>query len=145
MAKLTIRVDVEDGKTVSKFRTTRFNRIDFHNDGPGELKVVIQNATGVDSPICDSSGPVPSFAIPEKGDKLSFHFCGNKEKWTEFKYDATIGNYALEDPIVIIERSRLFQIFEQPAAAAFAGLAIGAVLAVVIMRMRASRTQPASR
>ena len=144
MAKLTIRVDVENAKTVSKFRTTRLNHITFHNDGPGELSVVIKGAIAGDSPICDGSTAVPSFKILEKGDKRTFNFCGDKEKWKKFKYEATIGTADTEDPIVIIERPKFLQLFEHPAVAAFTGIAVGAVLAVLIMRMRASGKQAVS-
>ncbi|MGH8250958.1 MAG: hypothetical protein ACREVI_09730 [Steroidobacteraceae bacterium] len=138
MARLTIRVTVEDGQTVSKFRTTRYNNIVFHNDGAEELQVVIKGATDQDSPLCKGGNPVPSFKVPA-GDKDKFAVCGDKKKWTEFKYSAQIGQEGIEDPIVIIER---FKFFEHPAAQVGLGVVAGALLTVAVMKMRGNRSRP---
>ncbi|MGH8130056.1 MAG: hypothetical protein ACRES3_04285 [Steroidobacteraceae bacterium] len=141
MAKLTIFVGVNNNQTVSKFKARRYGNIEFHNDGGDTLVVTIDGASGTDSPICEAGNPVATFEILAGDPARKFTVCGDKTKWTEFKYTATIGTNGSEDPIVIIEKSKAF---EHPAALVSAGVLIGAVIAVAIMKMMAGKTRPAT-
>jgi hypothetical protein len=143
MARLTIRVDVKniDGvdSTVSKFRTTRLNRVVFHNDGQQNLVVVIKDKDGNDadstnSPLCIGSTPKPTFEVLP-GENMKFKICSGS-KWEEFKYTAQIGETKLEDPIVIIER---WKFFGSGASLLLGGAIAGAVLYAVVQKALQSR------
>jgi hypothetical protein len=144
MARLKIRVDVKNGKTVSKAAANKVDKIVFQNDADNPLAVTITNATDSNSPICDSDGPVPNFEV-DPNDRETFVVCGD---WPEFKYTATVTGAAAEDPIVIIEKKKkpIVIIEKKPiviiekdisgseALWALTGIVIGLLVGVVLAR-----------
>ena len=150
MARLKIRVNEKNGKTVSKFAANKVGKVLFQNDGTKALTVTIEGATDTNSPLCDvDDNPVPSFAVPKNRTEVLW-VCGD---WSEFKYTAQIKDTQAEDPIVIIERqsslvpgTEPIVIFEKSgpiggseALVGLVGLGIGAVVGIVLARSFARR------
>lgn len=133
--KLTIRVrviDLEDGQeqTVSQFVIDDKAQVTFENAADKQLSVSIKDATEQDSPLCQGNTPAPSFQV-DAGDSKKLMVCDDTE-WTEFKYTATVEDALPEDPIVIIEKSKAAL---NLVSAIVVGFLVGAVLAVVIMKL----------
>lgn len=109
MSNLRIYVNVTtDGTaTYSGFGVGDDKHVFFYNNHATDtLTVVIKDATAQSSPLCEnnSKGPkVTAFPV-DHGQFEKFAVC---EDFTgaSFKYTATIGNAAPEDPIVIVEKS----------------------------------------
>lgn len=109
MSNLRIYVDVNttNNTTYSSFGVDKANKVFFNNiHSTDTLTVVVKDATTTSSPLCDNgkNGPkVPTFAVGPGGHE-AYSICADFQG-KSFKYDATIGNAATEDPIVIIEKS----------------------------------------
>jgi hypothetical protein len=103
MAKLQIHVFVQDGKTTSKFRVGKTEKVVFHNrDSQGTLTVSVASEPGMETALCVAGTKVETFTITPQEKKKVFDICGDYRGET-FKYTAQIGTAAIEDPIVIIE------------------------------------------
>jgi hypothetical protein len=114
-----------------------------HNDGGAALTLTIDGATPTDSPLCLDGDPVTTITFPTATDPDTvkrFDVCGNKAKWTEFKYTAEVAGTVAEDPIVIIERWKFREI---DASVAVVGAVIGLVAGYAVARATRSRKTPA--
>lgn len=105
MPRLHIYVQEKGGKTVSKFGKTKDNdKVVFHNQhGTDTLQVKILGDAVANKALCQGSMSFPEFSVGPK-DKKAFEICQGYGG-QEFEYTAQIGTFALEDPIIIIERS----------------------------------------
>lgn len=109
MAKLNIYLTEKNEATISQFGKPKDNdKITFHNKHSTEtLTVSIQGEPGAGNALCKGSQEVPTFTVTPGEKKKSFSVCDAYQAET-FKYTATIGQFDSEDPIIIIERGKLF-------------------------------------
>lgn len=150
MANLKIRVVEKAGKTHSKFVSRKFENVIFQNDSGKVATITIKDATPTNSPICDASGPAPSFNVQPHA-QSTFWVCSD---WAEFKYSAQISGTTAEDPIVIIERKSFASMEKKPIVIiekafsggeglfALGGLVVGLLLGILLARtfeLRGSR------
>jgi hypothetical protein len=141
MADLTITVDVRNEQTMSSYMIPPSGKLTYENKSEDFELVISSKSADAPLPFCESNGntPIPlPLVVPKDGSatvKICDAFTGN-----EFLYTAQIGNYAAEDPIVIIERSKNLSL--DPLAALFIGAGIGAALAYLIVKSRAKKMHP---
>lgn len=103
MSKLQIHVFVQDGRTVSKFKVGKTEKVVFRNRDPEDtLAVTITSEPGKGNALCDGQTEVVAFSITPQEKKKSFNICPDYHG-ESFKYSAQIGTATVEDPIVIIE------------------------------------------
>jgi hypothetical protein len=105
MPRLHIYVSEKGGKTVSKFGKPKDNdKVVFHNQhDSATLSVKILGDAVANKALCQGSMSFPEFTVDPKA-KKAFEICQGYGG-QEFEYTAQIGAFALEDPIIIIERS----------------------------------------
>lgn len=152
MAKLKIRVNEKDGKTVSKFAVKKLDDVVFQNNAAKAATITIRDATPTDSPICDVDGPASTFVVQPNSQK-AFWVCTD---WPEFKYTAQVSGTIAEDPIIIIERKSFVSVDKKPIVIiekafsggeglfALGGLVVGLLLGLLLARtfeLRGSRTR----
>src|ERR1700741_4986491 len=124
--KMTIRFNVENGNTVSKFAVNEKGQITFANDADAGLTVEFKNG----SPICQGNQPVTNFPVDKHSSKM-YQVC-DKIAGSSYKYTATVAGANQEDPIVIIERSGwLGSIASNPGAALGVGVALGIAVTLI--------------
>ena len=134
MARLHIYVDVRDGNTISKFGVPRNGQVVFLNQhATDSLHVVIEGASADSSPLCKGGQKIVSFDVAA-GKKDGYKICSDFEG-VAFKYSATVGNAATEDPIVIIETSG-FSTTEALVGGAIIGFGLGLLAAVAFLRSK---------
>lgn len=139
MARLHIYVDVKDDKTVSKFGVTKTKRVVFHNQHATDtLVVTIDGATADRSPLCKGQQKIVSFDVTAVEKEEGYKICKDYPLDT-FKYTATLGTAAAEDPIVIIETSWFFG--GDALVAAVIGAGVGAIVTAVVLKFRRDRPQ----
>jgi len=144
MAKLQIHVHNDGGKTVSKFEVTDTEKVVFINKGGDEMTIALKLGIPPPGPVlCEGrndKNPVSNFTVPAGGRKAVFvcdSFQGNS-----FAYMAQIKNTTLEDPIVIIEKSRFFQTVAENLPVLGLGVIAG-ILATLIAQRLFRRPGPA--
>jgi len=141
MADLQIIVEVQDNQTISNFSIPPSGKLVFKNGaakGMGDLEIKPKSPT-IELPFCKSNGKDPeSLPMIAPGDDATVYICSN---FTDrFFYTAQIGQAAIEDPIVIIEKSKNLSL--DPLAALFIGAGIGAALVYLIVKSRANKMRP---
>jgi hypothetical protein len=141
MADLTIVVNVRDNQTMSSYKIPPSGRVEFVNAAANQGDLVISpKPPAATLPFCENNGTTPETLPPiPPGGSGETKICGNFAG-EEFLYTAQIGTAAPEDPIVIIEKSKLY--YWDPAVAAVAGALIGAGITYFIVRSRDSRRRP---
>ena len=145
MADLTIVVDVRNNQTMSSYRVPKSDKVVFDNASTTDTLVITPKDDGVDPPetlpFCESdkTTPIPMPLTVAASGSGTVHICKN---WngTEFLYTAQIGTAAVEDPIVIIEKTMKYSL--DPLAALFLGAGIGAAIVYLIVKSRANKTRP---
>lgn len=95
-AKMTIHVDVDNGTTVSKFLVGTGDQVTIVNDASDPTDIAFSGA----SPLCDTSGPQMSIAVPGGGSK-AFSICPNSEG-NSFAYVATVANAGPGDANLLV-------------------------------------------
>jgi hypothetical protein len=141
MADLTIVVDVRNNQTMSSYRVPKSDKVVFVNASKTDTLVITPKPPETTLPFCESNKttPIPMPLTVAASGSGTVHICKN---WngTEFLYTAQIGTAAAEDPIVIIEKSKL-NVFT-PELAFFIGAALAAVITYFIVKSRANKTRP---
>lgn len=140
MADLTIVHDVRANQTMSHYKIPPSGKLVFENASDAGALNISSKEAGSTLPFCDMNGKTPITLQPiEKGKPQTVKICDDYQG-REFLYTAQIGQAALEDPIVIIEKSKNFAL--DPLATLFLGAVIGAGIAYFIVKSRANRTRP---
>jgi hypothetical protein len=147
MADLTIEIDsreknnAPDKQTMQVYRVSKNGTLTFVNlNKDHDMVVTPKRFPNVKGPFCeenDKNKEVQFLNVPRDEDRI-VSIC-NAYKRNELRYVAKIGAAGDEDPIVIIEKSRAAAISLDFVLASVAGLAVGAILAVVVMRMTARK------
>lgn len=136
MAALEIIVTVRDGQTMSQYKMPKSEKVKFNNADPAAT-LKITGKEGKPWPFCDQDHTTPKpqpIEVAPGGVKAAW-IC-NSFTGGEVLYTAQIGTAVIEDPIIIFERQRLLSTVE---VAALGGVALGAVTAVVVMRLLRSK------
>jgi hypothetical protein len=148
MAALEIVVDVRDNQTMSQYNTPKNGKIKFtnaipkKNDPSDEASVLlITMKKNAPWPFCKSDGSPKEqpISVPPSETRAAFvceSFAGN-----EVVYTAQIGSAAEEDPIIIFEKPKANLEF---AAAVAAGVVVGAIATVLVLRLRDRKASPKS-
>ncbi len=140
MADLTIVHDVRGNQTMSHYRIPPSGKLVFENASDTGALVIRPKMSGDTLPFCDMNGKLPKPLPPiEKGKPETVKICNNFTG-DDFVYTAQIGQAAIEDPIVIIERSKNFAL--DPWTAGIFGAVVGAGIVYVILKSRTNRTRP---
>lgn len=145
MATHNIKVGVKNNsQTTTVFPVSKNDHVNFHNLGNATLTVTFDapaDPSAPRSPLCDGNvdapNPITVVALANKSFKVCKGEIGN-----QFSYTAQIEGFAAEDPIVIIEKARAFNL-DFASAAAGAGVAIAVYLVVkALSRTRVTRPKP---
>lgn len=132
MADLEITIGVRDGQTMSQYTMPKNGKVTFYNADPAAtLKITAKE--GKPWQFCEKqNGDVP------KGPPIVVAPLGSERAWIckdftggEVLYNAQIGTAAVEDPIIIFEKSKLNM---QLATVALTSAVVGALVAVIVMR-----------
>lgn len=102
--RLSIDVQVENKRTVSRFVIKKQGTVTFYNKGADELTLLFKNEKGEEeSPFCKgNSGKEENPVRIGKGGSRALTICdGLSGRW--FKYAAKIGQAEEEDPIFFVE------------------------------------------
>jgi hypothetical protein len=140
MADLTIVVDVRNNQTMSSYSIPPSGKLVFMNNSGIDSLVISPKDGDPPLPFCENNGDTPKTLPPigkYSSDTVKICDSFNGEY---FLYTAQIGQAAAEDPIVIIEKSKMN--YWDPGVAAVAGALIGAGITYFIVRSRDSRKRP---
>jgi hypothetical protein len=111
MAKLQIRIFEINDKTVSKFEVSDTEKVVFFNHGTDVLTIAVKDSPMPGPVLCgkrNNKEPVTApFTISVTEQKKAFFVC-DSYMGDSFTYSAEIKGAAIEDPIVIIEKSNLY-------------------------------------
>lgn len=142
MAKLEIRVDVIGNQTVSRYEMHKNDWITFHNAHSSGVLVIRSKEPGVNGPppalcMADKKTRPPKIEIQPMGTD-AYRICKDANL-DQFAYEAQIGSFTAEDPIVIIEQySNPIVIIEY--APIVGALLIGLAAGYWIAKRRGNRT-----
>jgi hypothetical protein len=146
MAGLRIEIDVRDKdnvpvkQTMQVYRVPENEKVTFVNLDRDQDMVVRPKPVDNIAPFCeknDASKAKPVINVP-KNKKVTVSVCENYDG-NEIRYTAKIGSAGDEDPIVIIEKPKSLALSLDVVYATVLGLAVGAILAVAVMRLTARK------